>query len=125
MEHLYREILAEIRKLRLLKRYILEGVPNQSDSVVSNICLSADILLLPLYWYVTSTKKCESRYMSLEEYSLEEYMQKQIISFEDKAPMLIPHLINRTQELDERYSSKPFKKYRSLLKDCFPQYSLN
>lgn len=115
MQNLYNDIINEINKLRHLKQSVFEDEYNQCDITASNICLSADILLLPLYWYVISTGNVEAN-------PIEEYMREQVLTFEKKASMLIPHLMRRTRELDNMYSTKPFKQYRALLKSCFPQY---
>lgn len=118
MDSLYKDIMEEIQKLRQLKQSVFEEDFNKCDVTASNICLSADILLLPLYWYITMTKHNESQPM-------EEYMRVSVSTFDQRAPVLIPRIIERTGELDAQYISKPFRQYRNLLKKCFPQYTLN
>lgn len=118
MDSLYKDIMEEIQKLRQLKQSVFEENLNNCDVTASNICLSADILLLPLYWYITMTKHNESQPM-------EEYMRASVSTFDQRAALLIPRIIERTQELDAQYISKPFRQYRNLLKKCFPQYTLN
>lgn len=118
MDTLYEDIMEEIQKLRQLKQSVFEEDFSQCDITASNICLSADLLLLPLYWYITSTPYAELQPM-------EEYMKASVSSFDQRAPLLIPRLIERTKKLDNQYNSKPFKQYRTLLKKCFPQYTIN
>lgn len=118
MDSLYKDIMEEIQKLRQLKQSVFEEDFNKCDLTASNICLSADILLLPLYWYITMTRHNRTQPM-------EEYMRPSVSTFDQRAALLIPRLIERTQELDNQYISKPFRQYRNLLKKCFPQYTLN
>lgn len=117
MEPLYNDIIAEIHNLRRLKRSVFDDDFNQCDLSASNICLSADILLIPLYWYITISQNIEPQ-------PIEEYMLEQVSTFEERASSLIPRLMKRTRDLDKRYPSKPFQQYRALLKKCFPQYTI-
>lgn len=118
MDSIYNEITEEIQRLRQLKQSVFEEDFNHCDITASNICLSADILLIPLYWYITST-------LHNEIHPMEEYMIMSVSSFDKKAHLMIPRIINRTKELDNQYISEPFKRYRNLLKKCFPQYTIN
>lgn len=117
MDTLCNEVISEIHNLRRLKQSVFDDDFNQCDITASNICLSADILLIPLYWYITTSQNKEVQL-------IEEYMLEQVSTFEEKAASLIPRLIKRTRDLDKRYPSKPFKQYRALLKKCFPQYTI-
>lgn len=117
MEPLYNDIIVEIQNLRQLKRSVFDDDFNQCDLSASTICLSADILLIPLYWYITISQNIELQ-------PIEEYMLEQVSTFEGKASSLIPRLMKRTRDLDKRYPSKPFKQYRALLKKYFPQYTI-
>ncbi|MCM1141434.1 MAG: hypothetical protein NC453_22930 [Muribaculum sp.] len=118
MDSLYKDIVDEIQKLRQLKQSVFEEDFSQCDITASNICLSADILLLPLYWYITLTQHNVTQPM-------EEYMRASVSTFDQRAALLIPRIIERTRELDNQYISKPFRQYRNLLKKCFPQYTIN
>ena len=118
MDSVYIEITDEIQRLRQLKQSVFEEDFNHCDITALNICLSADILLIPLYWYITSTLHKEIQPM-------EEYMRISVSNFDKKAHLLIPRIIKRTKKLDNQYISKPFKYYRNLLKKCFPQYTIN
>lgn len=117
MEPPYNDIIAEIHNLRRLKRSVFDDDFNQCDLSASNICLSADILLIPLYWYITISQNIEPQ-------PIEEYMLEQVSTFEERASSLIPRLMKRTRDLDKRYPSKPFQQYRALLKKYFPQYTI-
>ena len=108
----------EIQRLRQLKHFVFEEDFNLCDITASNICLSADILLIPLYWYITSTLHNEIQPM-------EEYMRISVSNFDKKAHLLLPRILKRTKELDDQYISEPFKRYRNLLKKCFPQYTIH
>ena len=118
MDSIYNEIMAEILRLRQLKQSVFEEDFSHCDITASNICLSADILLIPLYWYITSTLHNEIQPM-------EEYMRVSVSTFDKKAHILIPRIIERTIELDNQYVSKPFRQYRHLLNKCFPQYTIH
>lgn len=118
MNSIYYEIINEIQRLRQLKQSVIEEDFKQCDINASNICLSADILLIPLYWYITSSQHERIQPM-------EEYIRFSVLNFDKKAHLLIPRIIERTKELDNLYVSKPFEQYRDLLKKCFPQYPIN
>ena len=118
MNSIYYEIINEIQRLRQLKQLVIEEDFKQCDINASNICLSADILLIPLYWYITSSQHERIQPM-------EEYIRSSVSNFDKKAHLLIPRIIERTKELDNLYISKPFEQYRDLLKKCFPQYTIN
>jgi len=115
MADIYQDIILEIQQLRRLKQSIFEEDSQKSDLTASNICLSADVLLIPLYWYITSTQPYKLP-------PIEGYMREQVSIFDTKVSTIIPRLLERTKELDNRYSSQPFKRYRVLLTKCFPQY---
>ncbi len=55
MGSIYNEIMDEIQRLRQLKQSVFEEDYNHCDITASNICLSTDILLIPLYLYITLT----------------------------------------------------------------------
>lgn len=112
--------MQEITNLRQLKRSMFDSVFECRDMTVSDICLSADVLLLPLYWYLINTQQEE-----LVTVKIEDFMLDSIKSFESRAHQIIPSLLNRTKALDEIYRTKPFRKYRSILARCFPQYVIN
>ena len=112
MDSIYNEIMAEILRLRQLKQSVFEEDFSHCDITASNICLSADILLIPLY-------------LHNEIQPMEEYMRVSVSTFDKKAHILIPRIIERTKELDDQYISEPFKRYRNLLKKCFPQYTIH
>ena len=118
MDSIYSETINEIQRLRRLKQSVIEEDFKQCDINASNICLSADILLIPLYWYITSSQHERIQPM-------EEYIRSSVSNFDKKAHLLIPRIIERTKELDNLYISKPFEQYRDLLKKCFPQYIIN
>lgn len=118
MDSIYNEIMAEILRLRQLKQSVFEEDFSHCDITASNICLSADILLIPLYWYITSTLHNEIQPM-------EEYMRISVSNFDKMAHLLLPRILKRTKELDDQYISEPFKRYRNLLKKCFPQYTIH
>lgn len=109
------DIKNEIKKLRLLKQSVFEADSNNSDMISSNICLSADVLLIPLYWFL-SKSQCK------DSLPMEEYMREAVFNFESKASTLVPRLIEKTKDLDKRYSSQPFKSYRTLLRKCYPEF---
>lgn len=115
MDSVTNDILNEIHKLRLLKQSVFETDLNRCDITASNICLSADILLIPLYWHLSKSQKEEPLPM-------EEYMRESVSDFETKASSVVPRLIEKTKELDERYPSRPFRNYRAILKKCFPEF---
>lgn len=117
MDTLLKAITCEINKLRRLKMDVLDLEYKDYDITASDICLSADVLLVPLFWYV---KKNIADKMSC--LSVEDYMQDSVINFETKAKDIIPSIIERTTKLDKKYRSHPFTTYRSIIVRCFPEY---
>lgn len=117
---MYNEIIQEITRLRQLKRSMFDTVYDGRDMEVSDICLSADVLLLPLYWYLRN-----NHHEELITVRIEDYMLDSIKTFESRADQIIPSLLNRTKVLDDSYKTKPLKSYRSIIARCFPQYVVN
>lgn len=117
MDTLLKEITCEINKLRCLKMSVFDSEYKGCDISASDICLSADVLLVPLYWYIKKHNTDEAPNLNIED-----YMQESVITFEAKAKVIIPSIIERTTKLDKQYRSHPFKRYRSIISRCFPQY---
>lgn len=117
---IYNDIIQEINRLRLLKRSMFDIAYDGRDMEASDICLSADVLLLPLYWYLLNNRHEEPVTVRIEDYMLDS-----IKAFESRAEQIIPSLLNRTKALDDNYKTKPFKTYRSIIVRCFPQYVVN
>lgn len=115
MNVLNTEIIQEIHKLRNLKQSMFDRDFVRCDVTVSNICLSADVLLIPLYWYLLYQLKDDT-------IRIEGYMIESINSFKDKADSLIPTILRKTADIDRIYPSKPFQSYLALLQRCFPQF---
>lgn len=117
---MYNDIMQEITRLRQLKRRMFDTAYDGRDMETSDICLSADVLLLPLYWYLLNNHHEEPATVRIEDYMLDS-----IKAFESRADQIIPSLLNRTKVLDDNYKTKPFKTYRSIIVRCFPQYIVN
>lgn len=117
---IYNDIIQEINRLRLLKRSMFDIAYDGRDMEASDICMSADVLLLPLYWYLLNNHFEEPVTVRIEDYMLDS-----IKAFESRAEQIIPSLLNRTKALDDNYKTKPFKTYRSIIVRCFPQYVVN
>ena len=113
MEPAAKEIIAEIRKLRQLKKSVFESGSKWHEIASSSICLSADILLVPLYWLLSKSRPSAS-------FPIEEYMSDSVADFDSKASTLIPLLIKKTAEIDTRFPSRPFQSYRTLLQKYLP-----
>ncbi len=116
MDTLKDKILAEVKKLRQLKRSVFGKDFHSCDIEASDVCLSADVLLVPLYWY------CEAHFPNDSELEIEKYLEEAIDTFPTKANELIPRLIVRTEELDTLYKTRPLESYRKLLQECYPDY---
>lgn len=117
---MYNDIMQEITRLRQLKRNMFDTAFDGRDMEASDICLSADVLLLPLYWYLLNNHHEEPVTVRIEDYMLDS-----IKAFESRVEQIIPSLLNRTKALDDNYKTKPFKAYRSIIARCFPQYVVN
>lgn len=117
---MFNDIMQEITRLRQLKRSMFDTAYDGRDMEASDICLSADILLLPLYWYLLNNRHEEPVTVRIEDYMLDS-----IKAFESRADQIIPSLLKRTKALDDNYKTKPFKTYRSIIARCFPQYVVN
>lgn len=117
---IYNDIIQEINRLRLLKRSMFDIAYDGRDMEASDICMSADVLLLPLYWYLLNNHFEEPVTVRIEDYMLDS-----IKAFESRAEQIILSLLNRTKALDDNYKTKPFKTYRSIIVRCFPQYVVN
>lgn len=117
---MYNEIVQEITRLRQLKRSVFDTAFDGCDMEASDICLSADVLLLPLYWYLIN-----NHHEMPETVRIEDYMLDSIKAFESRADQIIPSILNRTKALDDNYKTQPFKTYRSIIARCFPQYVVN
>ena len=65
MDTLKDKILAEVKKLRQLKRSVFGKDFHSCDIEASDVCLSADVLLVPLYWY------CEAHFPNDSELEIE------------------------------------------------------
>lgn len=116
MNTLRDKILAEINKLRQLKRSVFGDDYHSCDIEASDVCLSADVLLVPLYWY------WKEYFPEDTELEIEKYLDEAIYTFPRKASELIPRLIVRTDELDNVYKTRPMESYRELLQECYPDY---
>lgn len=51
MDALKDKIMTEVENLRQLKRSVFGEQFHSCDIETSDVCLSADVLLVPLYWY--------------------------------------------------------------------------
>lgn len=114
MDSLKGKILAEINNLRRLKRSVFGNDYHSCDIEASDVCLSADVLLVPLYWY------WREYFPDDAELEIEKYLDEAVYSFPAKASELIPRLIVRTDELDNVYKTRPMQSYRELLQECYP-----
>lgn len=124
MNTLRNKILDEINKLRQLKRLVFEEGSHScdieaSDIETSEICLSVDVLLIPLYCY------WKEHFPDDTELEIEPYLNETIDSFPAKSSELIPRLIVRTDELDNVYITRPLQSYRELLLECYPVVMTN
>lgn len=112
MNDLRQRIMAEVESLRALKRSVFSDGFRRCDLEASNICLSADILLVPLYWL------WKERFPGDTSLGVEGYLTDAVDAFEAKSGELIPRLMARTEQLDGRLPSRPFESYRRLLAEC-------
>ncbi|MDE5985968.1 MAG: hypothetical protein K2H16_01620 [Prevotella sp.] len=110
------KIMTEVENLRQLKRSVFGNNFHSCDIEASDACLSADVLLVPLYWY------WEEHFPNDSELEIEQYLEEAIDTFPSKAYELISRLIIRTEELDSLYKTRPLKSYRKLLQECYPDY---
>lgn len=117
METLMNQVKEEIFNLRRLKKSLFENTSHRCDMEVSDICLSADVLLVPLYWYYNSNKTGNDCIQ------IETYLIDPVTSFGSKIKETIPRLLTRVRELDALYSSQPLKSYSQTLSRCFPEFS--
>lgn len=114
MNYLRDRILTEVNNMRRLKRSVFGDQFHSCDIEASDVCLSADVLLVPLYWY------WKEHFPDDSELETETYLKEAIDTFPSKASELIPRLIIRTEELDNEYGTRPLESYRRLLLNCFP-----
>ena len=89
--------MTEVENLRQLKRSVFGEQFHSCDIETSDDCLSADVLLVPLYWY------WEAHFPNDSEMEIEKYLEEAVDTFPTKADELIPRLIVRTEELDTLY----------------------
>lgn len=97
MDALKDKIMTEVENLRQLKRSVFGEQFHSCDIETSDDCLSADVLLVPLYWY------WEAHFPNDSEMEIEKYLEEAVDTFPTKADELIPRLIVRTEELDTLY----------------------
>ena len=117
MDSLNNAILAEISALRELKRCVFKSELYKHTIHSSEICLTADILLLPLYWYCLNNKD-----EIISNIPLEDYMKDALVTFEDNEVEIIPYILRRSQYVNQTFPNKPLQTYRNLLLKCFPNY---
>lgn len=110
------KIMIEVENLRQLKRSVFGNDFHSCDIEASDVCLSADVLLVPLYWYWKEHFPNDS---GLE---IEKYLEDATDTFPTKANELILRLLVRTEELDTLYKTRPLESYRKLLQECYPDY---
>lgn len=115
MKNLRKRIIAEVKNLRILKRTVFCSNFNSCDIEASNICLSADVLLIPLYWF------WNIKYPGDQGIVIEDYLTESVDAFKAKSPEMIHILLLRTEEVDEKFQTRPFESYRKLLSECFPE----
>mgnify|MGYP001428701634 CR=1 FL=1 len=113
MDSIKDKILTEVDNLRKLKRSVLGMKFHSCDIEASDVCLSADVLLVPLYWY------WKLHYPEDEGLEIDFYLDESVSTFQAKASELIPRLIARTEELDRIYKTHPLESYRQLLQECY------
>ena len=113
MDTLKDKIMTEVENLRRLKRSVFGDQFHSCDIEASDVCLSADVLLVPLYWY------WGAHFPNNSELEIEEYLEDAVDTFPTKANELIPRLITRTEELDILYKTRPLEPYRKLLQECY------
>ena len=116
MTSLRNKILSEVNNMRRLKQSVFGSTFHSCDIEASDVCLSADVLLVPLYWF------WKKHYPTDTELEIEKYLEDAIDTFPSKAHELIPRLIVRTEELDTLYKTRPLEPYRKLLQECYPYY---
>lgn len=117
MEKVMNQVKAEIFRLRELKKSLFNEEYGKCDMEVSDVCLSADVLLVPLYWYYNN--------ISGEHMQIESYLIDSVKTFGPKINETIPRLLTRVCELDNRYPSQPLKSYYKILAQCYPEFSNN
>lgn len=108
--------MTEVENLRQLKRSVFGEQFHSCDIEASEVCLSADVLLVPLYWY------WEEHFPNDSELEFEEYLEEAIDTFPTKANELIPRLIVRTEELNTLYKTRPLESYRKLIQECYHDF---
>lgn len=108
--------MTEVENLRQLKRSVFGDQFHSCDIEASDVCLSADVLLVPLYWF------WKRHYPTDTDLEIEKYLEEAVDTFPTKANELIPRLIVRTEELDTLYKTRPLESYRKLLQECYPDY---
>lgn len=108
------KIMIEVENLRQLKWSVFGNDFHSCDIEASDVCLSADVLLVPLYWY------WKEHFSDDTGLKFERYLDEAIDTFPAKASELVPRLIVRTDELDKVYKTRPLESYRKLLLKCYP-----
>lgn len=111
------QVKEEINRLRELKKSLFENDFDKCDMEVSDICLSADVLLVPLYWYYNNNK------IGGDNLKIETYLIDSVNSFGPKVKETIPRLLTRVREIDNQYPSRPLKSYCKILSRCYSEFS--
>lgn len=108
-------VMNEISRLRKMKVALSRSVRHYSSIPleISNICMSVDLLLQPLYWYCMNSE-------SHPRITIECYQHEAMDLFKDNAEEIIRAIYLSVSDLQREKGVRWLNSYCATLRECFP-----